>query len=670
MSLFQSIAHILGFRHKSVSPLVTEANAHASIQDDVVEASTTVSEHTGTVDVKGNGIKTNSVYVEPQNNTQEDVYNYLANNPKGITFVHGKAGCGKSYLINKITKTVVGCQVLVPTNLAASLYCNARTVQSFFYGVLDNLEEGYQNPENISSANAIRFRTKLSNVKLLIIDEVSMVRADLFKMMNQICQKALNSDLPFGGVPVVLVGDLFQLPPIVSDDAVLEYLQKEYGGIYFFNSHVIQKECNKIKLFELTKSYRQQNDSKFVDLLDKFRKPMTATEKIEVLNALNSRVKTNLPSDAIYIASSNEEVRQVNLLELKKLAGNITTIDAEYVIRKKHSTETITIKHSELPSKEDIHEIIVPSAYDSQLSFKKGAKVMISKSCKYWGYINGDFGTIKDFDGQKFTIRLDRNGADVLVPNPNDRYKSNMMNDYRYEMVYDEKKHKLVRKTPYIQRTTQFPLKLAYAFTIHKAQGQTYDKVIIDLKSHIFASGQLYVALSRAKTLDGLFLTRPVTYSDIITDNSVFEFLNKIRTANRKVETNIAKSEKQYVVEDCTTYINNPLCDNFMSFIQNTEGNYSAKELMLYTLNSYKSLVDCKEYEKAFWELQKVVDYITSTYQTDGYNKLVDCIRHNDYTEAGCQFSLNAIFEIYTDVVKFPIRQCQSDNRTLTLKLS
>ena len=100
MSLFQSIAHILGFRYKLVSPLAPEANAHASIQDDVVEASTTASEHTDTVDVKGDGIKTNTVYVEPQNNTQEDVYNYLTNNPKGITFVHGKAGCGKSYLIN------------------------------------------------------------------------------------------------------------------------------------------------------------------------------------------------------------------------------------------------------------------------------------------------------------------------------------------------------------------------------------------------------------------------------------------------------------------------------------------------------------------------------------------------------------------------------------------
>ena len=670
MSLFQSIIHIFGFRHKSVSPLVSETNTNISVQSKVAEANGMVSEHTDIVNVNGHEIKTNIVYVEPQDSTQEDVCNYLMNNPQGITFVHGKAGCGKSYLINKITKTVAGCQVLVPTNLAASLYCNARTVHSFFYGALDDLEEGYQNPENISSAKAINFKTKLSNVKLLIIDEVSMVRVDLFEMMNHICQKALNSNLPFGGIPVVLVGDLFQLPPIVNEDAVLEYLQKEYGGIYFFNSHVVQKEYNNIKLFELTKSFRQQNDSQFVDLLDKFRKPMTADEKIKVINTINSRVKSKLPSDAIYIASSNEEVRQVNSRELQKLPGNITTIDAEYVIRKKHSTETITIKHSELPSKEDIHEIIVPSAYDSQLSFKKGAKVMISKSSKYWGYINGDFGTIKDFDGQKFTIRLDRNGVDVLVPNPNDRYKSNMMNDYRYEMVYDKNKHKLVRKTPYIQRTTQFPLKLAYAFTIHKAQGQTYDKVIIDLKSHIFAPGQLYVALSRAKTLDGLFLTRPVTYSDIITDNSIFEFLNKIRTANYKIGTNIDKCEKQYVVEESISYINNPLCDNFINFIQNTEGNYSAKELMLHSLNAYKSLVDCKEYEKAFWELQKVVDYITSTYQTDGYNKLVDCIRHNDYTEAGCQFSLNAIFEIYTDVVKLPKRQCQSDNRTLTLKLS
>ena len=120
------------------------------------------------------------------------------------------------------------------------------------------------------------------------------------------------------------------------------------------------------------------------------------------------------------------------------------------------------------------------------------------------GYINGDFGTILDFNGDYFTILLDKNKMSIMCPNPNDRYKASQKTEYRYEMIYDEQKHKLVRKTPFVQRTNQFPIKLAYAFTIHKAQGQTYNQVIIDLKSHIFAPGQLYVALSRARSLQDL----------------------------------------------------------------------------------------------------------------------------------------------------------------------
>lgn len=610
-------------------------------------------------------------YVEPIGSTQEEVYNYLLGNPCGITFIHGKAGCGKTYLINKVVQNVQGCQVLAPTNLAASLYRGARTIHSFFYGCLDNLEEGYQNPENITSGKVAGIRSTLIRIKLLVIDEISMVRADLFEMMNQICQKALGNSKPFGGISVVLVGDMFQLPPIVSEEAVYEYLKKEYGGIYFFNSHVVQKELVNIRLFELTKSYRQQNDSEFVKLLDEFRKPMTEKQKVKVIDAINSRVVSAddwLPKDAVYVASSNEEVRKVNTKKLDELSGTKTTIDAVYAIRKRNSDETVTLKHSELPSKEDIHEIIVPSAYDSQLTFKKGARVVICKSSKRMGYINGDFGTIADFNGEYFTIRLDKNGATVMCPNPNDRYKANQMNEYRYEMVYDEQKHKLVRKTPFIQRTTQFPIKLAYAFTIHKAQGQTYDKVIIDLKSHIFAPGQLYVALSRVKSLQGLYLTKPVTYSDIISDTEIFVFLNKLRTIQQRIP--VKTLEDNEIVTKGTVEISNQICDNFICFIRQKESNSSSSELMIHSLTSFKSLVHLGEYEKAFWELQKVLELIMSTYQTDDYSQMIDDFLVGNYTKDRCQYALNVIFEIYTDVVKHPLKQYQLDNKTLTLKLA
>ncbi len=666
MTILQSLAKIFGFHAGNPSTQKVEVVKPVAMPDDNVASNNKCCCQSESTATRNDDVKVNISYVEPISSTQEEVYEYLIGNPKGITFVHGKAGCGKTYLINKVVNSIAGCVVLTPTNLAASLYKGARTMHSFFYGILDDLDEGYQNPSNISEARASSFRPKLAGVKLLIIDEISMVRSDMFEMMNQICQKALGNNSPFGGIPVVLVGDLFQLPPIVSEEAVLEYLKKEYGGIYFFDSHVVKNDIHNIRLFELTKSYRQQNDPDFVKLLDKFRKPMSNAEKVNVLNAINERVTETLPQDAIYIASSNEEVRTVNTHKLKELAGSITTLDATYVIRKRNSTDAVTLKHSQLPSEEGIHEIVVPSAYDSQLSFKKGARVTICKSSKRYGYINGDFGTILDFDGQKFTIRLDKNGMNVLLPNPTDMNKSSLMNEYRYEMVYDEKKHKIIRKTPFIQRTTQFPVKLAYAFTIHKAQGQTYDKVIIDLNSHIFAPGQLYVALSRAKSLKGLYLTKPITYSDIISDNSIFIFLNKLRLANR--DCNKREDVQEESMEELQ--ISNPSCDNFMSFIRQEEESSSAKELMQYSLHAYKTLVYHREYEKAYWELQKVVDLITSTYQTDGYSQIVDCIRQKEKDETGCQYSLNAIFEIYTDVVRLPKRQYQLDNRTLTLKLA
>ena len=667
-SFFKNVLSLLKIRLNS--PQETENKGEGTNMRPIqIDKPIILPETNGDSVVYSMNIADNVSYIEPKCSTQEEVYNYLTGSPSGITFVHGKAGCGKTYLINRITQKVQGCQVLVPTNLAASLYKGARTIHSFFYGAFDNLDEGYQNPENITSGKVASFRHSLIGIKLLVIDEISMVRADLFEMMNQICQKTLENTLPFGGIAVVLVGDLFQLPPIVSDDAVYEYLKREYGGIYFFNSHIIQKELNNIKLFELTKSYRQQNDSEFVKILDEFRKPMSEQRKIQVINEINRRVvdDKDLPKDAVYIASSNEEVRNVNTKKLEELPGVKTTIDAEYVIRKRNSDETVTLKHSELPSKEDIREIIVPSAYDSQLIFKIGARVVLTKSSKRMGYINGDFGTILDFNGDYFTILLDKNKMSIMCPNPNDRYKASQKTEYRYEMIYDEQKHKLVRKTPFVQRTNQFPIKLAYAFTIHKAQGQTYNQVIIDLKSHIFAPGQLYVALSRARSLQDLYLTKPITYSDIISDDEIFVFLNKLRV-NQQVTTE--NKQEAVSVRNETIKVANPICDNFICFIRQREVCMSSAELMIHSLNAFKLLVHSGEYEKAFWELQKVMELIMSTYQTDDYSRMIDDFWVGNYTEKRCLNALNVIFEIYTDVIRHPLKQCQLDNRTLTVNLT
>lgn len=667
-SFLKNVSSLFGF-HSNSSQETENKGEGANMCSIQINEPIILSEMNGDSVVRSMNIAEKVSYIEPKCSTQEEVYNYLTGSPSGITFVHGKAGCGKTYLINRITQKVQGCQVLVPTNLAASLYKGARTMHSFFYGAFDNLDEGYQNPENITSGKVASIRHSLVGVKLLVIDEISMVRADLFEMMTQICQKALENTLPFGGIAVVLVGDLFQLPPIVSDDAVYEYLKREYGGIYFFNSHIIQKELDNIKLFELAKSYRQQNDSEFVKILDEFRKPMSEKRKVQVINEINRRVvdDKDLPEDAVYIASSNEEVRNVNTKKLEELPGVKTTIDAEYVIRKRNSDETVTLKHSELPSKEDIREIIVPSAYDSQLIFKIGARVVLTKSSKRMGYINGDFGTILDFNGDYFTILLDKNKMSIMCPNPNDRYKASQKTEYRSEMIYDEQKHKLVRKTPFVQRTNQFPIKLAYAFTIHKAQGQTYNQVIIDLKSHIFAPGQLYVALSRARSLQDLYLTKPITYSDIISDDEIFVFLNKLRV-NQQVTTE--NKQEAVSVRNETIKVANPICDNFICFIRQREVCMSSAELMIHSLNAFKLLVHSGEYEKAFWELQKVMELIMSTYQTDDYSRMIDDFFVGNYTEKRCLNALNVIFEIYTDVIRHPLKQCQLDNRTLTVKLT
>ena len=600
------------------------------------------------------------LYIPPKGSTQEEILNFLKTSPAPITFIHGKAGCGKSYLLQKVENEIPGSKILAPTNLACKQYRNAQTMHSFFYGAFDNLDEGYQNPQNITEAvKNSRAARYIMSVKLLVIDEISMVRSDTFEMMNCIFQKVLKSPKPFGGIPVVVVGDLFQLPPIVSDEAVAKYLEKEYNGIYFFHSHVIQDNLSSIKLFELTKSYRQMNDVDYVNILDEFRKPMSAAKKVEVLQKLNSRVVQDIPEDVIRVASSNDEVRKVNCEHLAQLPGKLERSVAQFKVAKlSNRNEHVSFSYDNLQLQEDILPIEIPSVYEPVLEYKKGAKVMLTTSNRRSGYVNGDFGTIEDVQADRLSVKLQNNGVTVVIP----EYR-NQVEHYRYEMVYDEKKHKLTRVTPYIQKTIQFPLKLAYAFTIHKSQGQTYEKVVLDLNSHIFAPGQLYVALSRVKSLKGLYLTKPLTYSDIISDETIYEFLYMLRKSSAATK----HIEERRIEIQPTKY--NALCENFICYIRMNETDVSTKQFLTHILKGYMNLLNESRYNLAFEELNKAVGLIEETYVTDRYadilNRMRSAISHDEKT---CQALLNSIFEVYTDVIRLPKSKVIDTSKTLPLK--
>lgn len=399
-------------------------------------------------------------------------------------FITGRAGTGKSTLLqlfrNATRKKVV---VLAPTGVAA-LNVRGQTIHSFF-----GFPPRLISPREISKR---KDRRLYRNMDVLVIDEISMVRADMLDNIDFFLRLNRDSPLPFGGVQVVFFGDMFQLPPVVASDFELEVFSTTYESAFFFSAQIFRQGFE-LEMLELRKVYRQENRH-FLRLLDAIR--LNHADQDD-LDELNERYEPDFDSEELYITlcARNATAERINQQELSKI---------DEPERKYLASVTGEFNPTQYPA-------------DAALTLKLGAQVMLLKNDPERRYVNGTIGKIVGLEQESLKILIEENGLEwkeiEVTPVTWEiiRYKSDPANT---EEIQSE----------VIGTFTQFPLRLAWAVTIHKAQGKTFDRVIIDLGTGAFEHGQTYVALSRCRTLEGIVLRQRIRPQDMLTDLRILEF--------------------------------------------------------------------------------------------------------------------------------------------------
>lgn len=383
---------------------------------------------------------------------------------KKNTLILGEAGTGKTYFLKHETKK--SDVILSFTGLASTLV-GGQTIHSFFKFPMGFLT---------SSTIGIGYTKQkiLSEIRRIYIDEISMVKVDMFHAIDYVLREMKGNNSLFGGVQIVGIGDLFQLPPIVTREEKSVVLGK-YRGEYFFNSPSYRGFSH----IEFNKNYRQK-DLEFQEVLGRIRKGEHSFRDIEYIND-----NTGTSNDGVYLASRRDEVDEHNEKCLSELKGKEHVFHAKIMgeVKENEFQEPVTLR------------------------LKKGCKVMITANGE--GYTNGYIGEITKLN--KYEIEVDN--VHSLEPLEREKYEYILNDEGEIEKVV-------------VASFTQFPLKLAYALTIHKSQGQTFDKASMDL-SGCFAPGQAYVALSRCRTVEGIALRSPLKYSDIRVSQEVKEFVRR-----------------------------------------------------------------------------------------------------------------------------------------------
>ena len=418
----------------------------------------------------------------------------LIRNTNQNIFVTGKAGTGKSTLLQYIRQTAKNKIIVVaPTGIAA-INVNGDTIHSFF-GLKPGFEKDEAQKMHIDEKKAKKFK----RIKTIAIDEISMVRADILDAIDIVLRRARKESAPFGGVQMIFFGDLYQLPPVVTF-AEREKFFSEYKSPYFFDAHLFGGQDDffssgfTLTTIELNEIYRQ-NDTAFIDVLNAVRNNTLNQGHLTVLNSRHA--PDFLPQEEdnyIYLVTTNAAAATINTAKLDQLDSKNITFDA-----------SITGK---------IGKNLYPN--DEQITLCVGAQVMFIQNDSQRRWVNGTIGTIiaiTECDGS-YAVSVEKvDGKVVEVGMYTWEISRYIMNGSNFEREM-------------IGSYTQIPLKLAWAITIHKSQGKTFDNVIIDLGRGSFAHGQTYVALSRCTTLEGIVLKQKMTLRSVIMDVRVRNFGN------------------------------------------------------------------------------------------------------------------------------------------------
>lgn len=416
---------------------------------------------------------------------------------KKSVFITGRAGTGKSTLLGYFRDhTEKKSIILAPTGVAA-LNVRGQTIHSFFGFSTDITLESVKKPKK--NAKIMR------EMNVLVIDELSMVRADILDCVDRALRLVRNNKKePFGGVRLIGIGDVYQLPPVVSSPEEREFFRTRYESPYFFSSDVFRE--SDIELIELEKIYRQ-NDESFIDILNAVRNNSVTEKHLEMLNKRhNPDYVPRGDGLCITLTTTNASAAEKNLEQLRRLPDREHRYDAKI---------GGAFERGSYPT-------------DATLLLKKGAQIMMTSNDSLKRWVNGTIGRIEE-------IRKQQGGHDIVCV----RFSSGRraeVEPYTWEMFrfsYNAETRSITPKPAGHFR--QYPMMLAWAVTIHKSQGKTFDRVVIDVGRGTFAHGQMYVALSRATTLEGITLKRPIEKRHIFMDWAVVKFLTGFQYARAEI---------------------------------------------------------------------------------------------------------------------------------------